>query len=97
MTRALVIRMGDAELSGAIADGIARPVYGERAIIRGEFAKWRETAERMERPHKGVRTARRVIAENYAIKRHGPVYRAFLGAWGLIWYGMDKLTAWCRT
>jgi len=99
VSRALVIRTaGDPAMAGAIVDGMTRNIVqsGDRAIIRGEFEKLRETSMRREKRKKPAKTPRYVRERKYTSKPHGRAYNAIIGAWGLLWYILYGVTAWKR-
>lgn len=91
MTRALVIKSyGDPQIAGAIVDGVTRAVTpldaGEYDAVRAELARLRARDD-IRAYGDGVRfeTACRALAAKYPPERHGRLYGAILGAWGLLW------------
>ena len=87
MRRALVI-YGDREIAGAIAEGAAAV---ELRTMRQEFGKLqaREGVRAEAENRRWERTKRR-LARKYAVRPVGRVEGAILGAWGLLWYGINK-------
>ena len=96
--RALVIKTyGDAEVAGAIVDGITRTVepleVDELAAVKAELARLK-LEKRLRDSKDGVRaygdavrweTACRALAVKYHVEPVGPVYGAILGAWAALW------------
>lgn len=105
MTRAIVIkRYGDPALSGAIADGMTKVIemdVASIAAVRAECERLRALND-IHRYADGIRldAACKALAVKYPPERHGRLYRAILGAWGLLWtviYGVyDYLSEWNR-
>lgn len=106
MNRALVIRtMGDADISGAIVEGMTRRVIPindtELAMVKAEVAKLR--AERDVRAYGATRRFerdRQAMAIKYSTRPVKPVTGAFLAVWGLLWLGIANaysyFAAWNR-
>jgi len=89
MTKAMVIKTyGDPEIAGAIVDGMTRRVYsldeGQLAAVKAELVRYKDMHElRVYGDQKRLRNARKELARKYSIKRHGRVYDAFMGVYGL--------------
>ena len=105
MTRAIVIKTyGDPAWSGPMADTVARVIEMDAesiAAVRAECDRLRALND-IHRYADGIRldAACRALATKYPPERHGRLYGAILGAWGLLWTVIyevyDYLSAWNR-
>ena len=102
MTRALVIRtMGDQSMADEMAKALVPVEPCDIALIREEFARLKAECEiRAYGDRKRLRTARKEMARKYSTKRHGAVYGALMGLYGLACYGValgfKNLAEWNR-
>lgn len=105
MNRAIVIKTyGDNEIAGAIADGVTQmiPVVDdEYSTLKVRYAQMRDKAEiRAYGDEKRFRRARKQLARKYAVRPHGRVYNAVMGAYGLACLVVDsvyrRMSAWNR-
>lgn len=105
MRRAVVVKLyGDADLAAQIAEPMTRVIPvddGQMQMVIAENKRLNAL--------NGVRsygdsvrwqTVSDALAVKYQVKRHGRLYGAVLGVWGLLWYGIyaayDYLSAWNR-
>lgn len=85
--RAVVIRtVGDAEIAGAIVDGMSQRVYqldwGELTAVRAELARLRaRTDVRKYREDRDWHLVQAELQERYAIRPHGAFYNHVLLAY----------------
>lgn len=89
---------GDPKFGAAIAEGAATV---ELRAVKAEYARLQAVdAIRREGDDRRWERTRRRLARKYSTKPVGRVRGAFLGVWGLLWYGIyaayDYLSAWNR-
>ena len=110
MQRGVVLKLyGDAQISGAIADGMARALPKEQIeVVEAEIDR-----QRIQRSLVRVAANNSKTPEDYACmtaktrwdyrwiyRKHGRLYGAILGLWGLLWMVVaevyDYFSAWNR-
>lgn len=109
MTKGVVIKLyGDQQIAGAIADGMTKALDAQSVeVVKREICD-----QRVQRSLLRVAVNNTKTDEDYACMtakaratmvtntKHGRLYGAILGAWGLLWYciscAYDYLSAWNR-
>ena len=110
MTRGVVLKLyGDAQIAGAIADGMTRAMPQEQMeVVEAEIDR-----QRIQRSLLRVAVNNTKTPQDYACmtaktqwdcrsiyREHGRLYGAILGLWGLLWLciyeAFDYFSAWNR-
>ena len=84
----ITIKTSDPQMAGAIAEGAATI---ELRTMQEQFGKLQaREGVRAEAENRRWERTKRKLARKYAVRPVGRVEGAILGAWGLLWYGINK-------
>lgn len=94
----ITIKTADPQMAEAIAEGAATV---ELRTVKEELGKMKaREGVRAEAENTRWKRTQRRLARKYSTEPVGRVRGAFLGVWGLLWYGIyaayDYLSAWNR-